>query len=170
MLLLWGSFLWKLNLFFRSFLFALFFLFFPLFPFLFFYKKSERWATHLTRVPMGPCVYACVLVLHKSADGPSWTIFLSFTLLSKTDPWSKLQRLKHLGIPQSTGTQGSQSAADKDWTKRFIDLQEGKHKNNLLCEHRRAMFRKKIIYRASNVIFVMLACSITELRIQRSID
>lgn len=67
-----------------------FFLFFPcsiLFSFFFhfyllFYKKSKRCTTHLTQVPTGPCVYEWVLVLRKRADGPSWTIFLSFTLCS----------------------------------------------------------------------------------------
>lgn len=36
----------------------------------------------LTRVPLRPCVYECVLVLRKRADLPSWTIFLSHTLCS----------------------------------------------------------------------------------------
>lgn len=49
------------------------------------------------------CVCDCVSVLRKRADGPSWAIFLS--ALSKTDPWSKRRRLKHLGIPQSTRAQ-----------------------------------------------------------------
>lgn len=93
-MLLWGSlsmgafFSFSFFLFCFHFAFFFFFLALSFFPFFFhfylllFYKKSKRWTTHLTQVPMGPCVYEWVLVLCKRADGPSWTIFLSFTLCS----------------------------------------------------------------------------------------